>query len=251
MARALPWRHSFYRMLNYSQRSYKKELLDGEDIPFADIRRNMQELDFINTHLGGHSITIAGFSSLVRKKKAVSVCEIGCGGGDNLNAIYQWCFTKKVAVHLTGIDINSNCLAFATKKSRMENVSFITSDYKLVEFGRNKPDIIFSSLFCHHFTREELIEMMKWMQANSTLGFFINDLHRHPVAYHFIKLVTKVFSRSYLVKNDAPLSVLRGFRKKEWISILQEAGVKNYSVQWKWAFRYLISAPAVEGNARQ
>ncbi|MEO6456061.1 MAG: methyltransferase domain-containing protein [Ginsengibacter sp.] len=230
-------------MINYSQRSYQKELLDKEDIPFADIRQNMQELEFINTHLGGHSITIGGFKKLIQKKKSVSVCEIGCGGGDNLNAINTWCHKKKVSASFTGIDINANCITYAQTISRIKNVNFIHADYKSVEFMKDKPDIIFSSLFCHHFTDDELIGMMRWMKTNSTLGFFINDLHRHPVAYHFIKLATKVFSKSYLVKNDAPISVLRGFKKKEWMNILQQAGIKNYTIQRKWAFRYLIVAP--------
>ena len=92
----------------------------------------------------------------------------------------------------------------------------------------------------HHFTDEELIIMLQWMKANAKIGFFINDLHRHPIAYHFIKIATKLFSGSYLVKNDAPLSVLRGFKKKEWENILLKAGIKHYTIQWKWAFRYLI-----------
>ena len=163
-------------MIDYSQRSYKKELLDRDDIPFDDIRQNMKELNFINTHLGGHSITICGFKNLSGKRKAVSVCEIGCGGGDNLNAIYEWAKKNEIEVNFTGIDINANCITYAQKKSKIKNINFIISDYKLIVFGNNKPDIIFASLFCHHFTDEELIQMMVWMKANSTLGFFINDL---------------------------------------------------------------------------
>jgi ubiquinone/menaquinone biosynthesis C-methylase UbiE len=230
-------------MIDYSQRSYKTELLDRDDIPFADIQQNMKELNFINTYLGGHSITISGFKKLLTTKKNISVCEIGCGGGDNLNAIHNWAQNNNVEIKFTGIDINEDCITYAKKKSRIENINFIVSDYKLVEFSKEKPDIIFTSLFCHHFTDAELIPMMKWMRTNSAIGFFINDLHRHPVAYHFIKLTSKLFSSSYLVKNDAPLSVLRGFKKEEWRNILEQAGIVNYAVEWKWAFRWLVTAP--------
>lgn len=224
-------------MTDFSKRSYEKEILDLDTTPFEDIKRTMQELDFINTYLGGHAITIAAFKKLLRQKKEVTVCEIGCGGGDNLEVISKWCKEKKVFAKFIGIDINNNCVQFAKQKN--PDMQFITSDYKEVSF-ENKPGIIFSSLFCHHFTDEELIQMMQWMKANSALGFFINDLHRHPVAYYFIKITTKLFSRSYLVKNDGPLSVLRAFKKREWINILNKAGIENYSIKWKWAFRYLI-----------
>ena len=230
-------------MTDLSQRSYKKELLDENNIPFEDIQQNMKELNFINTHLGGHAITIQGFKQLSGEKKSVSICEIGCGGGDNLNAIYHWSKKNNIQINFTGIDINPNCITYAQKTTTIPNIRFIFSDYRKVNFGYHNPDLIFSSLFCHHFTNEELIEMLKWMKANCTLGFFINDLHRHQIAYHFIKNVTGLFSRSYLVKNDAPLSVLRGFKKKDWKSLLQQAGIKNYTIKWKWAFRYLIVVP--------
>jgi hypothetical protein len=84
--------------------------------------------------------------------------------------------------------------------------------------------------------------MMQWMHHNCRMGFFVNDLHRNFLAYHSIKWLTKLFSNSYLVKNDAPLSVQRGFKRKEWETIMQRAGIPFCSVEWKWAFRWLITA---------
>ena len=54
-------------------------MLDRDDIPMADIRRNMLELDIINTWLGGHAITISGLSSFARGRRGLHICEIGCG----------------------------------------------------------------------------------------------------------------------------------------------------------------------------
>jgi len=225
--------------MNLSKRIYTKELLDSDDIPFPDIQRNMQELGFINTWLGGHKITIAGLKQFIGNKKEIIVCEIGCGGGNNLAAIAK-ALNGKVSLKSIGIDIKQECIDFA-KQNPANNypVEWIASDYSKVSFSQ-KPDIIFSSLFCHHFTEEELKTQLQWMKANSRTGFFINDLQRHTLAYYAIKWLTSLFSRSYLVKNDAPLSVARGFTKKEWENILSAAGISGYKIQWKWAFRYLI-----------
>jgi ubiquinone/menaquinone biosynthesis C-methylase UbiE len=166
---------------------------------------------------------------------------VGCGGGDNLKAINSWCSHNGINTQLTGIDINKDCIAYARKNcSKIKNVHFIISDYKRVELQFNKPDIIFSSLFCHHLNHEQLIELLSWSRQSSQIGFFINDLDRNPLAYYSIKWLTKLFSRSYLVKNDAPLSVKRSFRKNDWINLLRDAGIKNYSIKWQWAFRWLI-----------
>jgi 2-polyprenyl-3-methyl-5-hydroxy-6-metoxy-1,4-benzoquinol methylase len=231
-------------MPSFKQRSAQKELLDGTGVPFADIKQNMQELNVINHRLGGHKITIAGFKNLIKPlpgNETVRVVEIGCGGGDNLRVIKKWAAKKGVSLQLTGIDINPECIAFAQEQEANAGISFICSDYKKVKF-QQLPHIIFSSLFCHHFTDKELIPMLQWLQQNSSRGFFINDLHRHPLAYYSIKFLTKLFSKSYLVKNDAPLSVERSFVKKDWINLLSAAGLKQYTLQWKWAFRWLVIA---------
>ncbi len=226
--------------MNMAVRSYKKELLDGEDIPFTDIQRNMQELNFINTWLGGHAITIAGLKQLLGNRKEVLVCEIGCGGGDNMVALHTWCKSNNINAGFYGIDIKPECIRLASGRRELQtNTTWLQCDYRLAKFDR-KPDIIFSSLFCHHFTNEQLIEQLQWMAQNTTIGFFINDLQRHALAYHLIKQLTRVFSSSYLVKHDAPLSVARGFKKHEWYNLLQKAGLKNATVVWKWAFRYLV-----------
>lgn len=224
--------------MNFRVRSYQKELLDGNDIPFEEIKRNMRELNVINTWLGGHQITLKGFKRLIGKHKQVSVCEIGCGGGDNLEAIRRWCVKAGVSASFTGIDINPDCIRVARERRNMP-CNWIVSDYKEVQFER-KPDIIFSSLFCHHFPERELLAQLQWMQHQAGWGFFVNDLHRHPLAYHSIRVLTRMFSNSYLVKNDAPLSVARGFVKNDWHQLLNSAGITTFSVDWKWAFRWLV-----------
>jgi len=226
--------------MNLRGRSYEKELLDGPSIPFADIRQNMNELNFINKWLGGHAITIDGFKKIVGNKRQVSVCEIGCGGGDNLAAIDNWCRKKNIALTVTGIDLKRECIDFATSRNHFSaDPCWIVSDYKKVMFDK-KPDIIFSSLFCHHFNEEELVFQFKWMRDNASIGFFVNDLHRHFLAYHSISLLTKLFSKSYLVKNDAPLSVARGFKQLELRAICNVANLRAAQITWKWAFRFLL-----------
>lgn len=225
--------------MNFSKRSLRLELLDQETIPFGDIKQNLKELNIINSWLGGHNITIDGFRQLAQNKKKISVCEIGCGGGDNLVAINRFCEKNGIELSVTGIDIKEECIEFAKSRDRVfSSATWIVRDYRNVVFAK-KPDIIFSSLFCHHFANNQLISQFQWMTENSSVGFFINDLQRNLLAYYSIKLLTSLFSKSYLVKNDAPLSVARGFTKKELFEICEKANLKEVQISWKWAFRYL------------
>src|SRR5450432_65278 len=229
--------------MDFSHRSDKLELLDQADIPAEDIQQNMYELAIINQKLGGHQITWEGFTRLAKKQHTIHVCEIGCGGGDNLESIEKKACKRFADISFTGIDINKDCIQVARNKSWKKPIRFITGDYKKVLIPA-KPDIIFCSLFCHHFREDELTRMFLWMRENSRSGFFINDLHRHPLAYFSIRWLTSRFSRSYLVKHDAPLSVLRGFKKKELEDQLHKAGITNFTIHWKWAFRWLVVVPS-------
>ena len=223
-------------------RSYEKELLDNDNIPAGDLHTNLHELNVLNTFLGGHNITCKGINWFLNKVPAshlLTIDEIGCGGGDNLFALQNYLNKKNRKASFSGVDIKAECIDYA-RKNHGADMEWICSDYRTVKWPHGKPDVIFSSLFCHHFTDEELITQLQWLRENSRLGFFINDLHRHPLAYHFIKIVTRLFSKSYLVKNDAPLSVARSFRKNDWTRILSGADLAKHNIQWHWAFRYLI-----------
>jgi 2-polyprenyl-3-methyl-5-hydroxy-6-metoxy-1,4-benzoquinol methylase len=108
------------------------------------------------------------------------------------------------------------------------------------DFEQEQVDIVTCTLFTHHFTDSELVGLFCRMQSKARLGIVINDLHRHPLAFHSIRLLTSLFSRSPMVKNDASLSVLRSFSKKDWRNILFQAGITHSHIRWFWAFRWLV-----------
>lgn len=239
-------------MINLTRRSYQKELMDRDDIPFAAMAQTLKELNIINTRLGGHAITLKGVETVGSLQSGsrpvgsphLTICEIGCGGGDNLHAVYKYCLRKNIPVRFIGIDMNTECIAFAKQQYPGLPCEWICSDYAKADLAGRQPDIIFSSLFCHHFTDEELVSMLQWLYGNSRLGFFINDLQRHWLAYYLIKYITKFFSKSWLVRNDACISVSRGFRKNEWMHLFEQSAIPNANsaaIEWKWAFRYLVT----------
>jgi 2-polyprenyl-3-methyl-5-hydroxy-6-metoxy-1,4-benzoquinol methylase len=225
--------------MNFSQRSYELELLDQENIPKQDLYQNLIELNTINSLLGGHAVTLKAIKSFqLQTNKSYRILDIGCGGGDNLIYIAKWARKNNLSLQLIGVDLKKDCIEFAQNRCKdYPEISFIEKDYRLLKNSPQKYNIIFSALFCHHFKEHDLQELMAFKKDNSTLGFFINDLHRHALAYYSISWLTQLFSKSYLVKNDARLSVKRGFNKKELAALLPKS--KQLSLKWVWAFRWL------------
>lgn len=225
----------------FRYRSSEAELMDAPDVPKNLLFRNLYELDLINRLLGGHSITLTGIKKLITdKNKTYHVVDIGCGGGDTMVAIARWARRNDYKVIITGVDINVHAITYAKQYCRDFNeIITLESDYRDFLKIAKDVDVVHCSLFCHHLKEDELVELFGYLK-NASEGFVINDLQRHWFAYHSIKLLTRWFSSSALVKNDAALSVLRGFTKDELLYLLDKAGVSNATALWKWAFRYLV-----------
>lgn len=184
---------------------------------------------------------ISLFSALkkvIQPEKTYILMDIGCGGGDTLKRIQQWQLRKKLKLDLMGIDLKPVCIEYATRHKPRPEIQFICDDYRNMFQHVPQVDIIHACLFCHHLDEQQLIELIQFaLDKNKVL--IINDLERNRFAYWSIKILTALFSKSYLVKNDAPLSVARGFVKKEWLDIIQKAGAER-SVKNKWAFRHEV-----------
>ncbi len=223
----------------FKTRSYTKELLDGANIPKEDLYQNLKELNTINSLLGGYKITFNALKKVLKIGTPAVIIDIGSGGGDTLKQIYSWNNKLKYSLSLYGIDIKQTCTDYSETNNYIPEIKFICDDYKNVLKHIPKVDILHACLFCHHLKETEIIELIQFC-VNNKITLVINDLERNRFAYYAIKILTQCLSKSYLVKNDAPLSVLRGFKLKEWEWILQQSGAKNYSLKYKWAFRHEV-----------
>lgn len=229
----------------FKARSTQPELMDDLNLSEEALRKNLDELETINTWLGGYKVVTQALNKLLptfrKLSQPITIADLGCGGGDMLRQTARWAQKKQLPVSLTGIDANAFMLDYAVPKCRpFTNIILQQQNIFSESFRQQRYHILICSLFCHHFTDQELTQLFKQFHQQAAVAVIINDLHRHPLAYYSIKGLTNLFSGSYLVKNDAPLSVLRAFRRRELEELVQAAGITNYKLRWKWAFRWQL-----------
>jgi 2-polyprenyl-3-methyl-5-hydroxy-6-metoxy-1,4-benzoquinol methylase len=234
----------------FDHRNNQPELIDELTLSGDDLRRNLEELAFINQWLGGNQVTLSGLNKLLAGRSAnpalephlpLRIADLGCGGGDMLVLMAQWASRKKLPVDLVGIDANAFILDYARHHTRSyPNITYVQQNIFADEFRQHTFDIVTCTLFCHHFEEESLIRLLTQLRQQTRLGIVINDLHRHWFAYHSISWLTRWFSRSYLVKNDARLSVWRAFRRRDLERMISAAGYIRYQIRWRWAFRWEV-----------
>jgi len=220
-------------------RSDEIEIMDDLSISGEVINQTLRELNTINKLLGGNQISVSAFKRFLKAEKRVKLADLGCGGGDIMVEMAKWSKKRGIEASFVGIDANPHIVDYATENtSDFPEITYQPINIFSDEFKAQSFDIIHCCLFVHHFTSSELAKLFRQFRDQTRLGVIINDLHRHPLAFWSISLLTSLFSRSSMVRNDAAVSVARGFKRKELTEILAEAGIEKYSLRWKWAFRW-------------
>ena len=102
-------------------------------------------------------------------------------------------------------------------------------------------DYVISSHFTHHLPDPELVRFIQWMDRTAVRGWFINDLHRHPLAHLVARRGLPILSSNRLVIHDGPVSVRRALAGADWRRVIAAAGVADRArIRWYAPFRWGI-----------
>jgi hypothetical protein len=195
--------------------------MDG-DCSYEDFRDCLLSLETVNRWLLGYRPTLAWLEELPHgSREPLHIVDVGSGGGDYLRQIAGWARRRGVAVQLTGIDLNPYAARAAAESTPKElGIEWVTGN--ALEYRPKKPvDIVVSSLLAHHLEDEEIVELLRWMEATVQVGWFINDLERSELTSRMFGWVRW----HWLVRHDGPVSFRRAFRTEDWVRLLAAAAI--------------------------
>ena len=228
---------------DFSRRSGAAEWMDD---PAADpdvLAACLADLAVVNRVTLAHAPTLRFLARATRgwaRGRTISVLDVASGHGDMLRAIASWARRRGLAARLTGIDLSpASAPAARAATPRTMPIAYETADVFAYR-PTPAPDFIVSSLFTHHLADAEVVAFLRWMEANAAHGWFVNDLHRHPVPYHGFQLLSTLAGWHPFVRHDGPVSIARAFSPADWAALLRQAEVPA-SVRWRLPFRLCVS----------
>jgi 2-polyprenyl-3-methyl-5-hydroxy-6-metoxy-1,4-benzoquinol methylase len=222
-------------------RTQEAEIMDDFSLQGEELRVALDQIARINQLLGGNKVTLEGIKKVIpsNKTETITIADIGCGNGDMLRMLSDFAQKNKLDFKLIGIDANEFTINYAKKLSvNYPNIDYQCVDIFSEDFKTLKFDIIVCTLTLHHFTNEQILNIITTFRDNAKTGIIINDLHRSKLAYRLFELICFIFKLNRMSRQDGLVSILRGFKKNELEEFSKKLNLKNYNINWKWAFRY-------------
>jgi SAM-dependent methyltransferase len=234
-------------MPDFSRRTLIPELMDAEDVDFSDYVACLRDLRTVNRWTFAYRPTLSYLTRFVASGRSpndrpIVILDVGCGYGDMLRRIDRWAARGGLAVELIGLDRDPRASRAAREATLVDRpIKWITGDcFSYRPTG--SLDLIVSSLFGHHLDDGELVRFLAWMESAAALGWFVNDLHRHVVAYYGFSALARIAGWHRFVRHDGPVSIARAFVADDWRRYLAAAGIPidAVAIEWRMPFRLCV-----------
>ncbi|MGH9589956.1 MAG: methyltransferase domain-containing protein [Terracidiphilus sp.] len=165
-----------------------------------------------------------------RNSHPIHILDVGCGYGDGLRRVERWVHARGVKVELTGLDLSEDTIGIAAEATpRTSGIRWIAGN--IFTYKPDKPvHMVISSLFTHHLAEADVIRFLRWMELHAVLGWFVNDLSRHPTPYYIFCAFSRAMKFHPYVQHDGPVSIARSFVHEDWQRMCTGAGLKERDV---------------------
>ncbi len=183
-------------------------------------RASLRDLARVNRYLGGYYVLGRLFDEVAKPRDTFSVLDIGAASGDMGAAIRR----RYPRARVTSLDYKRLHLTQAADPK-------LVADAFHLPFRPASFDFVFSSLFLHHFTNDQIVELLRSFRGLARRAVLAIDLDRGPLAYHFLPNTRWLFGWHDITISDGQISVRAALKKDELRTLAIRAGSKGARVR--------------------
>ena len=217
--------HDLHLTRGLKERARGEELLDRPDSDPELTRRSFQFMRFVNRTGGGIRVVrrfLARELSTFPAGQRVRILDLGGGDCSIPLAVTRWAMRRGYNVQVTCTDHNAQVLAMAHESLAREHCQSIHLEQ--TDIFTYQPmeafDYALGSMVFHHFTDEQIDQLITHLRGFVRHALLINDLHRCALNYAIAAILTATLGP--MVRHDALLSIGRGFKPAELANILSK-----------------------------
>jgi hypothetical protein len=225
------------------KRAVRPEILDA--LPAADPRaiRSRRDLRRVNAWMGNHRILSRVLQSAGKELPPGRITELGAGDGQFLLRVARELSSKWSDVEVALLDQRDvvDEATLAEFKSLHWNVRSIIRDVREWVHGNEpKDDAIVTNLFLHHFSDDELPQLLRGIASRARL--FVALEPRRGSWPLFCSRLLWMIGCNGVTCYDAPVSVRAGFADRELSALWPSASGWELRESKAGAFSHLFMA---------
>jgi 2-polyprenyl-3-methyl-5-hydroxy-6-metoxy-1,4-benzoquinol methylase len=216
-------------------RVLKPEILDTLPPDSPDARASLADLVRINKYWGGLGTLRKLLDQTIGPDETFSFLDVGAASGDMGQEVQR----LRSRARVTSLDYLASHLA-GGQGSR------VAADAFALPFPEKSFDYVFSSLFLHHFSDENVVRLLAEAGRVARKKVLTIDLWRLPIPYYFIGYTKPLFGWHPVSVHDGKISVEAAFKPRELANLARRAGLADPRASaYVPAFRIAMHAGAL------
>jgi 2-polyprenyl-3-methyl-5-hydroxy-6-metoxy-1,4-benzoquinol methylase len=204
------------------------ELMDRPQPVTAELVSDLRNLRQFNRHFGSYALVTHFLRRWIQPGAQLRVLDLATGSGDIPRLVIDC--ARKIGAKATvdAVDQQSSTLEIA----RGLSADYTEIDFKqddILFFGEEgQYDIVLCSLALHHFDETSAVRLLERCRHLSRRFVLVSDLRRGFLATVGVYLLTALIYREPMTRTDGRLSAARAFSFREFHSLAERAGWRNF-----------------------
>lgn len=201
----------------FEQRARGCEFLDRPDADPRLVEQSYKFMRIVN-RIGGGIRVVRTFLAQELSQSAgdtVTVLDIGAADCDLPLAVTRWAERRGHRIEFTCLDHDPKAVELAQRRmARCHCRTVQTVQADIFTYQPARPfDYAIGSMTFHHFTDEQIDQLIRHLRGLVRKAVLINDLHRSLLNYLVCLILALPLDRE--IRHDALLSIRRGFKPRE------------------------------------
>ncbi len=175
--------------------------------------------------------------------RPVRVLDLACGGGDVSLGLAQIARHRNISLVAHGCDLSPLAIEHAQaagNRAGITNVDYFQLD-ALTDPLPTDYDAMYCTLFLHHLSESDGMELLRRMAAATRRAVLIDDLVRSRFGMLLVWLGSYLLTTSPVVRTDGPLSVRAALSINELQLLAERAGLQGATIRRHWPQRFLLT----------
>ncbi len=179
----------------------------------------LADLARVNRYFGGHRILRKIVSQVVQPGERFSMLDVGAASGD-IGAALRSRYPGATVVSLDRQMFHLDAAAHPKLAADAFRLPFVPASF----------DLVFSSLFLHHFSDDQVVDLLASFKKLARRAVLAIDLERGPLAFRFLPATRWLFGWDRMFVDDGLLSVQAAFKRDELQALATRAGLARARV---------------------